>query len=116
MTWVCWRGVRCPAPSTCPGTPAVSQPSGWLVGLDVLWAGPTSAWAHGNAGLSTEMESTGKGLGPRPQDALLGLSHLLRLKAGMDLGTKRGHKLSVRFYPSPDLPPLEKAPCELQYR
>lgn len=78
--------------------------------------GRTRAWAYGNASLSTEMESTGKGLGPRPQDALLGLSHLLRLKAGMDLGTKRGHKLSVRFYPSPDLPPLEKSPCEPQYR
>lgn len=77
--------------------------------------GPISAWAHCNASLSTEIESSGKGLGKCPQDALLGLSHLLRSEEGMHLGMKWGHKLSLQFYPSPDLPPLEKASHELQY-
>lgn len=57
-----------------------------------------------------ELENCGNRVGTCPQDALLGLPHLLRLKEGMHLGAKWGHKLSLGFYPSPDLPSLEKAP------
>lgn len=53
-----------------------------------------------------EMEKVGR----CPQDALLGLLHLLRLKEGMHLGVKRAHKLSLGFYPFPELSPLEKHP------
>lgn len=54
---------------------------GLAAGLDMLWTGSISARTHHNASLSRAGKQWERA-GNAPQDALPGLSHLLRLKEG----------------------------------
>lgn len=47
--WDCWVRTRCPVLSTCPGTPAGSQPSAWLAGSGVPWRGSSVHGPHCSA-------------------------------------------------------------------
>lgn len=84
--------------------------SGWLsrYALDrISWP-----WAHCSDNSFVEMENCGEKVGTCPQDACPGLLHLLRLKEGMHLDAKQAHRLFLGFYSFPELPLIEKKPCE----